>query len=295
VGLQAPHYNNAAWYLATSPQAAPRHVETAVEWARKAIELEAATDAPAALYEPDRNQPSNRMRFLAALDPYLARGSLYAVLQMYDRARIDFERALSSEEQPFRAHYLYALICLAAEEPVPYAGACRGMLEKFGATDDSVTAASAAWTCALAPGALDDYAPALDLARRAAEQLPADRSALQALGALQFRAGQLDEARDNLTAAVNATETERTSPAYARYLLAMTHERLGNSAEAHETLAAANELADRELNDDTVRPAWNRRVTLELLRKEAEVTVGGGQELPDELESTSSLPPTSEE
>jgi hypothetical protein len=54
----------------------------------------------------------------------------------------------------------------------------------------------------------------------------------------------------------------------------MTHHRLGNLEEARAALEKANELTKAELADEKNPPAWNRRLTLELLQKEAEALLG---------------------
>ena len=72
-----------------------------------------------------------------------------------------------------------------------------------------------------------------------------------------------------------------SSPAYNWYFLAMAHHKLGHEAEAEKWLDKANEWTDkviRENEEGTTTLAWNRRLTLKLLRTEAE----GMIELPDQ-------------
>ena len=56
------------------------------------------------------------------------------------------------------------------------------------------------------------------------------------------------------------------------YFLAMTHQSLGNNAEAKEWFDKAVEASDAQLGNQDQQTAvpWNRRLTLELLRIEAE-------------------------
>ena len=131
----------------------------------------------------------------------------------------------------------------------------------------------AAWTCALAPDAVDDYTLAILLAKRAVQQKPDDPSALQTVGAVLFRARQFHEALVHLTAAVTVAD-DNMSLAYGWYFLAMTHDRLGNVDDSRGFLDRANRQTNRKLKD-TVNPAsWNQRLTLELLRKEATQLLG---------------------
>ena len=62
----------------------------------------------------------------------------------------------------------------------------------------------------------------------------------------------------------------KTSPAYVAYLQAITAARLAKADEASRLLEEANRLAAQELADHKSAPAWNRALTLELFRLEAE-------------------------
>ena len=72
-----------------------------------------------------------------------------------------------------------------------------------------------------------------------------------------------------LNQALEAAANDKTSNAYAKFLLAMTQHRLERFDEASQTLSEAIEVADAELNDPVNVPAWNRKLTIELLRDEA--------------------------
>jgi hypothetical protein len=58
----------------------------------------------------------------------------------------------------------------------------------------------------------------------------------------------------------------------------MTEHYLGNREVSQQHLQKANEIAESELSDS---PAWNRRLTLQLLRKEAESQITLPQNEPD--------------
>lgn len=64
-----------------------------------------------------------------------------------------------------------------------------------------------------------------------------------------------------------------TSSAYTLYFLAMAHHQLRHADEAECSLAEANVRAEAELDDIKNPPPWNRRLTLHLLRDEAEQLV----------------------
>ncbi len=73
---------------------------------------------------------------------------------------------------------------------------------------------------------------------------------------------------------MKAGDSKNTSTAYAAYFLALTHHHLHHAAESRTWLAKANALAKQELTNKSPPPPWNRRLTLELFRKEAENLIG---------------------
>jgi tetratricopeptide (TPR) repeat protein len=123
------------------------------------------------------------------------------------------------------------------------------------------------WTASLLPHALKDYGRAIELATATVENDPDNAQYLGGLGAILMRAGKYSEAKEKLVNALEAGESNNTFSSDIRYFLAMTEHHLGNSDSAEDLLSKANESADKELADS---PAWNRRMTLELLRREAE-------------------------
>ena len=134
------------------------------------------------------------------------------------------------------------------------------------------------WTAALSPQAHDDYGPAIALAQRGLELNKEHPEAIRSLGAILYRAGKFDEAAQQLAPlAVNAEKSSpaaKTSSVYPLFFLAMAQHQLGKKDEARATLQKAADLAQAELSDDTNPPRWNRKLTLELLQKEAEGLLG---------------------
>jgi hypothetical protein len=95
----------------------------------------------------------------------------------------------------------------------------------------------------------------------------------QALPAALYRAGRWHEAIAPLRANI---ANPGSSPVYADYFLAMANWRLGRQEEARAHLRAAGLQSDRELAASPP-PPWNRRLTLQLLRREAEGSTRGGK------------------
>ena len=84
------------------------------------------------------------------------------------------------------------------------------------------------------------------------------------LGALLYRAGRYDEALDILGELEHDSEADArspSSPAYAWYFLAMTHQALGQAEQARDVLTRAEAWTRRALSDEKDRPVWNRRLT----------------------------------
>lgn len=152
------------------------------------------------------------------------------------------------------------------------------MVRKFGKSDDPMTANFVAWTCALAPDAVDDYAPVLACIAKAVEARPKSDQFLNTLGAVLYRAGRHEEAVKRLSELDRRWErpdlARPSPPAYTWYFLAMAHRKAGNQEQARAYLNKANQSTDQELADPKNPPPWNRRATLELLRNEAEALLG---------------------
>ena len=67
------------------------------------------------------------------------------------------------------------------------------------------------------------------------------------------------------------------SPAYTWFFLAMTHHRLGHAEEARQWLEKAVNWTKKETEgkiEGAAPLSWNRRLTLEILRREAEQLIG---------------------
>ena len=133
-----------------------------------------------------------------------------------------------------------------------------------------------AWTCALAPQAVADLSPAIGLADKALQTNPKDTSYLNTLGGILYRAGRFEEAIQRMTEG-DPDAAVQFSPAYTWYLLAMSHHRLGQRDKATQWLDKAVQWTERVLREHEAGKTlltWNRRLTLKLLRQEAEALLG---------------------
>jgi hypothetical protein len=91
-----------------------------------------------------------------------------------------------------------------------------------------------------------------------------------------YRAGRFEQALRRLEEAnaafAKTGQAEGSSPAYTWFFLAMTHQRLGHPEEGRKWLEKAIRQMEEEVKDPGV--LWNRRLTLQLLRRETESLLG---------------------
>jgi serine/threonine protein kinase/tetratricopeptide (TPR) repeat protein len=195
------------------------------------------------------------------------RGDLRLAMGCYNEAHEDLKVVFEQGDKDFRLGYSLAMASLAIEDKGTYRQVCEELIKTSGNSEDPVVQFFVAWTCALSSDALDDNEPAIALAERAVANAPASPQYLGALGAILFRSGKFQAATERLKEVLQQTTIPNTSPAYHHYFLVMTQHALGNQDAAIEALTTANRLAESEMSE--LLP-WNRKLTLELLRSEAE-------------------------
>ena len=131
---------------------------------------------------------------------------------------------------------------------------------------------SAAWTCVLGPGGLDDYEPVLRAAEKAFGPKP-DVYQLNTLGLVLYRAARFEEAVKRMEETVALRD--KADPNHELFIacdwsiLAMAHARLGRADEARKLLGKAVANLERVKGGP-----GNERREIELLRREAEGVVG---------------------
>jgi len=229
---------------------------------------------------------------------YSYRGGAYAEKGNFTMAIADYSKVIERVSGTASYRHYHALAHLGAEDIDGYRTGCAQMLEQFGDSKDPQEAYWVAWTCLLGPEAVDDYRPVVRLAEQAVEADPdsygylkTSYGYLKTLGAILYRAGQFEDAVERLTEANNLIEDPDTesesSPAYAWYFLAMAHHKLEHDAEAKKWLQKATEWTDKVIHEDeegTTTLAWNRRLTLKLLREETEGMIGPSDQ-PDDAKA----------
>lgn len=212
-----------------------------------------------------------------------ARAPLLAAFGKLQQAEQDLLEAIETkiqegegEKTNYQACYWAALLTAYSGKTSSYCDQCQQIWLHFSQSTKVIERYFAAWTIALAPKATDDYQAVIEVAEQICAKEPEKMQYCTCLGALYYRAGRFEMAREALVAAMEKADSSDSSPAYCRYFLALTHQALGDAKAARKQLAAANEIADAEL-DET--PPWNRMLTLKLLRREAETTIAKDEEV----------------
>ncbi|NNE36095.1 MAG: hypothetical protein HKN13_12710 [Rhodothermales bacterium] len=171
--------------------------------------------------------------------------------------------------------YELALLQASLGNQKKYQTTAEEMLAQFGESEKPNALGVSVWTARLAPYALGDYPPAITAARKLLNKSKQDANRHKTLGAILYRDGQHAAALESLQESdrLLRESNSRSSPAYGLYFQAMTQHEIGNKDAALEALQKANMQADKELSHTKSPPAWVRRLTLELLRKEAEGSI----------------------
>ncbi|MEX1026601.1 MAG: tetratricopeptide repeat protein [Candidatus Paceibacterota bacterium] len=201
---------------------------------------------------------------------YKTRAGAHIHLNQYKQALADLKTVNKLEGVSYYTEYLIALLILTGDDVAGYHSQCQQMLFAFTESEHPTETSVTAWTCALAPDAIEDYTTAIKLARRAIDKEPGHRQYRYGLGAILMRASQYEAAKADLEKALAATKPESASQSYAHYFLAMTEHHLGQEQAARQQLETANNFAVEELAGS---PAWNRKLTLELLGDEADALI----------------------
>jgi tetratricopeptide (TPR) repeat protein len=232
-----------------------------------------------ALRQYDREVP-DRSRVIE-LDPknpvaWNNRGEVFASLGQWDKAIADFSRSIELNSRAPWPWHARALVRLQRGDGHGYRRDCAGMLRHFGTSASPEAAHWTVWTCIQVPDGADDWAKLGHWAEKTLAADPKDFFRLTTLGAVLYRAGRFEEAARRLTAAEAAARRAKPRPsilASTWLLLAMVEARLGHAAQARAWLARAVREIEQPPAESAKNPfadTWNRRLTLRLLRAEAE-------------------------
>ena len=200
-------------------------------------------------------------------------GNIHAEFSQWDLADRDFGNAIEQDPEDLTGLRNHAILRLALGDPAGYRETCADMILKFESTSDLFAAHRVAWACSQLPAAVADPEVLVRLAERDVEESQG-WDCLTTLGAVLYRAGRFEEAAARLDEAAAIDET--VDHPEIRIFQALAHHRLDHPEEARRRLDEAGEQIDRlqgeQPGEAAVNPLWNwtDRVTLPLLRREAE-------------------------
>ena len=176
-------------------------------------------------------------------DSYVQRGLCDARMGSRKQAIADWKKAVALKDSPLRAWRLLAHDCRLREDFEGFRQACRGLMERFGHTQDPRTADVVAWYCSFLPNTLSDPKGLVQLAEKAVASDGYNGPYLETLGAALYRNARFAEAVEKLNEALRWHESKK--PVCTWLYLALAHQQLGQTQEAHDWLdKAAKSIAE---------------------------------------------------
>jgi tetratricopeptide (TPR) repeat protein len=206
---------------------------------------------------------------------FVRRGNARVRLGHWQRASEDYAQAMKlGADDPLDRH-CHALLLLRKGDQRAYQEFCTRLLESHLDVEDEGTANGIAWTCALAPRSVEEYAPVLKLSELAVARCKPAKAymRLNTYGGLLYRAGRYNAAIEMLNQSMIAHGDGGTPQDWI--FLAMAHHRLGQGDHASQWLTKARQWLDKAVHDDSGRAdvkslrVWEC-LEIELLLHEAE-------------------------
>jgi WD40 repeat protein/serine/threonine protein kinase len=197
----------------------------------------------------------------------------------WPRALEDCDGAIARDAADYFPWYLQALGRLRQGDVAGYRRSCAAMLKRFARTPDLVEGNNVADGCALAPAAVADLKPAIRLATAAVKAAPSNSAFRNTLGAVLYRAEQLEAARAHLDESLRLSRGG--VPEDWLFLALLCHKK-GDTGEARDWLAKAvywrDAVSPLSPAEERVFPA-HRLVVIDLLRREVEALLmeNGGE------------------
>ena len=175
-----------------------------------------------------------------------------------------------SNSKHWKPYYWTTLVHVAGGDLQAARATVKRMFEQVPYDQDATAANFLAWTVSLQPGLFDHPEKIVALAREAVRAEPESQQHAQTLGVALMRAGRHDEAAEQFAKVEAMAEDEATSLTYLSCFQAINQAKKGDQEAAKRQLRDAWKLARDELAGD---PAWNRKLTIELLLAEAQSLV----------------------
>ena len=162
-----------------------RSSEAIQSWTAAAAEFAAAAE----LHDP-------RVNVFARM------GDTLALLGQWQQAADAFAKATVAANYAWRPQFQWALLQLAAGNETGYAATCADLLARHGDHPSNATAVGIALACIAGDHAVEDMNKVVQIVQQLADSNPLNPAFQSWLGAVQFRAGQTQEAIERLSKSV---------------------------------------------------------------------------------------------
>jgi WD40 repeat protein/predicted Ser/Thr protein kinase len=245
--------------------------EQARQWLAAIWHLDRLIPLGPARAAPGSGLAGVRQSFIEQRQLFTRRAGAYAELGQWQSAAQDYTRTVVLATDNATLWHFLALTRLAHGDDAGYRKACAAMVKRFSHSANEDVKQLVARVCVLAPDALADFAPVVMLAERRAARHPEACLSFHTLGAVLYRGGQTEAAVAKLRMAMAMKNHAKDRGTVEDWLfLALAHQRLGDAAEARKWLEEANRRLNSLLHSGADRLAWHERLSLQLLRREAE-------------------------
>jgi tetratricopeptide (TPR) repeat protein len=193
----------------------------------------------------------------------------------WERAAAAFDKLVEQEPNNFGLRHPHIRSLVEAWDEAGVRRACEDLLKRYDLRPDTTKVKDVVESCVLTPDAVADREALVRLAESHLAQHLGDRGrvgneALRLLGAALYRAGRFEEAIRRLDESDRARDDAGDPKAFA--FLALTHHRLGHSAEAKRWLDKLVAYRPKEGAD----LFWDE-VEIRILRREAESLILGSR------------------
>src|SRR5262249_50185499 len=164
------------------------------------------------------------------------------------------------------------------KDSVAYRQTCAAMVARFVKFEATDQISWTTWACSLIGDGGVDFGPLVALQEQMPAKRPDSYNVRIALVAAVYRAGRFEDAIRKVDDSCAAHQLGGMG--YDWFFLAMAHHRLGHTREARHWLQKATDWSEQILSGKIIDPklspfAWHCRLTVELLRHEAETLILG--------------------